>query len=84
MSKVDYYAYELNDIEKMLGIREMDHSRIDMYTHSTLLDEWNEVEEEIKRVKDREDWNTTVSILGYEIVHEHYIKLYYRVYVSNS
>ncbi|MGN5650879.1 hypothetical protein [Bacillus sp. Brlt_9] len=85
---MNYDLMDNKEIEKALKIKPVDKNRL-QYFHSYEhddLDNWEEVEKLLKELKEMgiSSYHCTVTVLGYEIIMDHYIRVYYRTHISNS
>lgn len=85
---MDFYNMSLEEIEQVLKIKPINKNTLEfkISNEEKIFDEWEEVQDFLKKLKLQEIYNPTYSInvLGYEIYKEHYIKLYWNTYISNS
>ncbi|MBL5769030.1 hypothetical protein [Heyndrickxia sporothermodurans] len=83
---IDYYSLPISEIERLLNLRLIKDKNIinsDLFVQGVKLNDWFEVAQELEYLKSLNDYSTIISILGYEIIDEHVIKIYYRKYISN-
>lgn len=84
---MDFYSMDLKEIEQILKIKPIDINTLDKHnSQDKIFDEWQEVQNFLKKLKLQQVYNPTytINVLGYEIYKEHYIKLYWNTYISNS
>ncbi|MEB6550167.1 hypothetical protein MXL46_13815 [Heyndrickxia sporothermodurans] len=83
---IDYYSLPISEIERLLNlklIKDKDIINSEPLVQSSTLNDWFEVATELEYLKNLNDYSTIISIFGYEIIDEHFIKIYYRKYISN-
>lgn len=83
---MDFYSMDLKEIEQILKIKPIDKNTLDNNSQDKIFDEWEQVQDFLKELKLQQIYNPTyfINILGYEIYKEHFIKLYWNTYISNS
>lgn len=85
---MNYDEMDLKEIEAVLKIKPVDKESLQFrrsYEYEDF-DTWEEVEVFLKELKIRgmESYHCFISILGYEIIMDHYIRVYYLTHISNS
>lgn len=84
---MDFYNMSLEEIEEVLRIKPINKNILDKHnSQEQIFDEWEQVQDFLKKLKLQQVYNPTytINVLGYEIYKEHFIKLYWKTYVSNS
>ncbi|PKR83017.1 hypothetical protein [Heyndrickxia camelliae] len=83
---IDYYSLSLKEIESILQIRPVNKKRIenDKLIQFNTVDTWFEVKGELDYLKNLEDYHRSISIMGYEIIDGHFIRIYYKQNISFS
>lgn len=82
----DYYSLSLKEIEAIFNIQPVNKERIanEKMIQFTTVDDWFQVKGELDFLRGLEDYHRMISIFGYEIVDDHYIRIYYKQTISFS
>ncbi|MEK5394045.1 hypothetical protein NSQ59_27475 [Margalitia sp. FSL K6-0131] len=80
---IDYYSLSLEEIHSLLKIQPVNKERA-INAQFTIVDSWFDVKSELDYLNSINDYHRIISILGYEIVDDHYIKIFYQQTISPS
>ncbi|MED2737170.1 hypothetical protein [Bacillus toyonensis] len=85
---MNYDEMDFKEIEEVLKIKPVDKESLQFKSsyEKEDFDTWEEVEGFLKELKIRakENYHCFISVLGYEIYMDHYIRVYYHTHISNS